>query len=273
MNKGNFTPELEKAKGRIEFGMTNDYMFRALFQKNNKALRGLVGDLLHLPAENIQSVEVTNPIQIGETIEDKEFRLDIKAVLNDYRQINLEMQTVNYMDWPERSISYLSRMFDNLTKGELYIEVKPAVHIGILTFSPFKDEPVFYSRNLLMDVNTHRIYSDKFAIDVLDLTQVELATKEDKEWNLDFWARLFKSETWEELKMIAKDNEYFMEASNTLHELSEDFNVRERCRNRQDYENMQKHMKDTIESQARELDKANKEIASLRRQLQEALAK
>ena len=47
--------------------------------------------------------------------------------------------------------------------------------------------------------------------------------------------------------MIAKDNEYFTEASNTLCDLYADFNVRERCRDREDYELEQKYLHDTIE--------------------------
>ncbi len=245
--KTKFTPALEKATGEIKYNMTNDYMFRALFQQNTIALKGLLSSLLHMSPENILSVEIMNPIVIGETINDKEFRLDIKAVLNHYQQINLEMQVVNRHDWPERSIGYLSRMYNSLQKGDQYINVKPAIHVGILNFSPFEGEPIFYSRNVLMDMNKHRIYSDKFQVNVLELKQVELATEEDKEWNLDFWAKLFKARTWEELKMIAKDNEYFTEASNTLYDLYADFNVRERCRDREDYELEQRYLHDTIE--------------------------
>ena len=201
-----------------------------------------------------------NPIVIGETINDKEFRLDIKAVLNHYQQINLEMQVVNRHDWPERSIGYLSRMYNSLQKEDQYINVKPAIHVGILNFSPFEGEPIFYSQNVLMDMNKHRIYSDKFQVNVLELKQIELATEEDKEWNLDFWAKLFKAGTWEELKMIAKDNEYFTEASNTLCDLYADFNVRERCRDREDYELEQKYLHDTIEQQEIELKHKNELI-------------
>ena len=249
MNKVKFTPELERATGEIEYNMTNDYMFRALFQKNNRALKGLLSSLLHMQPDEILSVEITNPIVIGEAIQDKEFRLDIKAMLNGYQQINLEMQVVNRHDWPERSIGYLSRMYNNLQKGDQYIDTKPAIHIGILNFPPFEEQPIFYSKNLLMDVVQHRIYSSKFAVNVLDLSHIELATQEDKNWNLDFWARLFKAKTWEEMKMIAKDNEYFTEASNTLCDLYADFNVRERCRDREDYELEQKYLHDTIAQQ------------------------
>ena len=100
-----------------------------------------------------------------------------------------------------------------------------------------------------MDVIHHRIYSSKFAVNVLDLSHIELATDEDKSWSLDFWAKLFKTRTWEEMKMIAKDNKYFTEASNTLCDLYADFNVRERCRDREDYELEQKYLHDTIAQQ------------------------
>ena len=111
-----------------------------------------------------------------------------------------------------------------------------------------------------MDVIHHRIYSSKFAVNVLDLSHIELATQEDKNWDLDFWARLFKAKTWEEMKMIAKDNEYFTEASNTLCDLYADFNVRERCRDREDYELEQKYLHDTIEQQEIELKQKNELI-------------
>ena len=281
--KTKFTSALEKATGEIKYNMTNDYMFRALFQQNIIALKGLLSSLLHMPPEDILSVEIMNPIVIGETINDKEFRLDIKAVLNHYQQINLEMQVVNRHDWPERSIGYLSRMYNSLQKGDQYINVKPAIHMGILNFSPFDGEPIFYSRNMLMDMNKRRIYSDKFQVNVLELKQVELATEEDKKWNLDFWAKLFKARTWEELKMIAKDNEYFTEASNTLCDLYADFNVRERCRDREDYELEQKYLHDTIEQMTKVheqdqmeirqkdilLEKKDAMIEQLRRELEE----
>ena len=134
-----------------------------------------------------------------------------------------------------------------------------------------------------MDVVQHRIYSSKFAVNVLDLSHIELATQEDKNWNLDFWARLFKAKTWEEMKMIAKDNEYFTEASNTLCDLYADFNVRERCRDREDYELEQKYLHDTIAQQsdkilqqenmlaqqAEELEQSRKDREELERKIEE----
>ncbi|MCM1388190.1 MAG: hypothetical protein NC231_12750, partial [Bacillus sp. (in: Bacteria)] len=49
---------LKNAHGSLPYSMTNDYMFRAVFQTNNKALRGLICSLLHLHEEDIASVEI-----------------------------------------------------------------------------------------------------------------------------------------------------------------------------------------------------------------------
>lgn len=174
------------------------------------------------------------------------------------------------------TICFVHCLYNSLQKGDQYINVKPAIHVGILNFSPFEGEPIFYSRNVLMDMNKHRIYSDKFQVNVLELKQIELATEEDKKWNLDFWAKLFKARTWEELRMIAKDNEYFTEASNTLCDLYADFNVRERCRDREDYELEQKYLHDTIdqltkmhEQDQRKIEQQGAQIEQLTRALNE----
>lgn len=152
--KTTFSPALQEATGEILYGLTNDYMFRILFQKN---------------------------------------KLDIKMILNTHQQIDLEMQVNDYHDWPERSIGYLCRMYDSLEHGEEYIDTKPAIHIGILDYTPFPAQPLFYSKNQIMDVNTQRIYSDKFTIFVLDLSKADLATQDDCLWGINKWAKLFKA--------------------------------------------------------------------------------
>lgn len=42
---------------------------------------------------------------------------------------------------------------------------------------------------------------------MLDLSRIDLATEEDKQYQLDHWAALFKAKTWEELQMPAQKHE------------------------------------------------------------------
>ena len=226
----------EQATGKIDYTFTNNYMFHIILQENELVLKGLISSLLHLPVEDISSVVIKNPIIPGAAIDMKEFILDLYITLNNNTELNLEMQINNLFNWPDRSLSYLCRTFDNLCRGQDYHLTKPAIHIGILDFTLFPDIPEFYATYKLLNVKNHHIFNDKFILSVLSLKEIEKATSEDKEWGLDTWARLFAAKTWRDIKMIAKNNEILTSASKSLYEYNSDWLVREQCRAREDFE-------------------------------------
>lgn len=228
-------PSTQNASGPLRFNMTNDYMFRAVLQTNNKVLRGLICSLLHLTEDEIISVEITNPVILGEAIDNKEFRLDINVLLNDHTLINLEMQVANKMDWQNRSLIYLCRSFDRLDHGQEYGEIQPVIHIGFLDYTLFKESPEFYATYKLINVKNHEVYSDSLVLSVVNLSRIDLATDEDKKYQIDYWARLFKAATWEEIHMLASENKYINEASNTILRLSAEEDIRKRCQDREEY--------------------------------------
>ena len=223
------------AKGKIPYNMTNDYMFRAVLQSNNKVLRGLICALLHLQESDIRSVEITNTIILGQAIEDKEIRLDINVVLNNNKLINLEMQVANELNWPNRSVLYLCRSFDQLNHGQDYNEIKPVIHIGFLDYTLFEEYPEFYATYKLINVNNHHIYSDNMTLGVVNLSRMDLATEVDKEYQIDRWAALFKAKTWEEIKMIAGNSEYLSEATKSIFQMCSDAQIRKMCLEIEEY--------------------------------------
>ena len=210
-------------------------MFRVVLQENKFVLRGLIGSLLHLDQGDIRSVEIKNPIKLGEQIDDKTFVLDIEILLNNNTCLNLEMQVLNEGDWVDRSLSYLCRAYDELQHGEDYSEAKCAIHIGILDFTLFKECPEFYASYKMINVKNHHVFSDKFILNVLDLTQIKLATDVDRLCELDHWAELFKAKTWEELRMIAEKNPYMIEAAEEMYARNADETIRAKCQAREDY--------------------------------------
>ena len=107
----------------------------------------------------------------------------------------------------------------------------------------FPDVPEFYATNMLMNVKNHRIYSSKFKLSVVDLTKIELATEEDKTYHIDYWARLFKAKTWEDIQMLAEKNEYLKEAAQSVYVANADEMVRQKCRAREDAERHERTMK------------------------------
>ena len=264
------------ATGPIPYTMLNDYMFRAILQKNELVLRGLIGSLLHLEQDAIESVTITNPITLGEKIDSKTFILDIYLRLNNDTSINLEMQVLNEGNWTDRSLSYLCRTYDKLQVGEDYIDSSRAIQIGILDYTLFPDKPEFYAEYRMMNVKTHHIYSDKLQLHVLELSQIKLATEEDKKYGIDRWARLFKSTTWEEIRMIIAENKYLNEAAEEMYRLNAEEKIRQQCWARAEYQRRQKRaqrraeeQKQRIEEAERKLAESNHAIENLQREKQE----
>ena len=235
-----------EATGVIAYNMTNNYMFRFILQKNKKVLKGLVCALLHLKPEEIKKIEILNPINLSGDVTGKEFILDIHVLLNDNTQINLEMQNVNEYNWTDRSLSYLCRTFDQLYKGQEYDEARPVVHIGFLDFTLFPKYPEFYATYKMLNVRNYHLYSDKFVLSVLNLNRIDLATEEDKAYEIDYWARLFKARTWEELKELVKDNEYLQEAADSIYKANADEIVRQQCRAREEAERRERTLEREI---------------------------
>ncbi|MBO5351802.1 MAG: PD-(D/E)XK nuclease family transposase [Lachnospiraceae bacterium] len=134
-----------------------------------------------------------------------------------------------------RSISYTSRSFDNLNHGEAYDKVLPVTHIGFLNFTLFPDYPEFYAGYQLMNEKKFYVYSDKFRISVVDLSQIELATEEDKTYGIDLWAHVFSATTWEEIEMLAQNNEYLQETVSGVRQLTAEEQIRQQCQAREDY--------------------------------------
>ena len=258
--------KLASFTGTIDYPLMNDYMFRSVMQSNENVLKGLLCSLLHLNPDDIWSVQILNPIELGKKISDKDFILDIKILMNNNTSINLEMQVNNQYNWPERSLVYLSRLFDGLNAGESYKAVKPAFQIGILNFTLFPGYPEFFSTYKMLNIKNYHKYSDKFTIHVLDLTQIHLADNEDKSYSLDKWAQLFNALTWEDFKMISADNKSMQEAGETLFTLNEDDQIRNQCEAREDYRRTWDGVKqdmDELQMKIAELKLSNTELKSM----------
>ena len=112
----------------------------------------------------------------------------------------------------------------------------PTIHIGILDFTLFPEYPEFYARYAMKNIKNDNIYSDKLMLNVLDLNQTHLATEEDIQSGLAYWARLFKTETWEDLQMLASEYRDFEDIPDTMQKALEDKKIRLQCEARERYE-------------------------------------
>lgn len=216
------------------YGMSNDYMFKAVMQECEDVLRNLLSALLDLEDEEITSCIITNPIILGESIDDKNCILDIKLVLNRNRNINIELQIRKEEYWEERSLLYWSRTYDDLKTGEDYGLLKPTYHIGIIDFPLYEGDNELYSEYRIMNVRNHRIYTEKFGIKVLNLRNINHPKNTNE--RVLHWAKIFKAKTLKELEDLAGEQEVFKHMVLELKKLTEDEKIKQQMEARADYE-------------------------------------
>ena len=216
MPEVHFTQQLERLKGPIQFTLLNDAVFHIAMNRSPMiSLRGLLSDLMEIPFDEITNVEILNPI-MQENALTKESILDVRVEINRAQIINIELQTWQDKDWINRSLYYLCQIYSNINQGEGYDKIKPAMHISIMTYSIFPKKPEFYARYRLLNVENGNLYTPNFALNVLDLSQESLATQRDRDNHLNFWAKLFKCSTWEEMRTLAAMSPVYKEVAESM---------------------------------------------------------
>ena len=215
---------------------TVDFCFKELMQ-NPKVRKGFISALLNLSPDEVEDTVLLPTLLPRDSADDKLGIMDVRVLLKDGTQMNMEMQVKYFEYWDERALFYLSKMFDSqIRKGESYEKLQKCIHVSILDFIHFPNDNKCYRRIHFRDDQTSQLYSDKMELQILELKKLppEVKTGED----VLAWMRFFSSKSKEEFQNMAKTNEYLDEAYNTLLNLSADE------KKRLEYEAREKALKD-----------------------------
>lgn len=212
-----------------------DFCFKELLS-DEYVRRGFLSAILGVAPDMILWTKLLPTYLRKQHKDDKFGILDVRVMLQDESQVDVEIQVIAYDYWAERSLFYISKMYvDQIHEGEDYGQLKKCIHVGILDFKLFDDEE-YYSRFHIWEDNRRLQYSDKFEIHVLELPKLEKYDYPETE--LLKWARFFNATNKEELEMAAEGNEYTQKAYDRLVELSADEEKR------MEYEERQKALRD-----------------------------
>ena len=257
---------IEKVSGPIRYTLMNDMMFHMVMSRSKRALKGLICALKGLKEKDVKSVKLLTPVDYNEVL-NKHIVMDVRVEMNNAEILDIEVQIGNEYDWIPRSLLYLCRAYDSLDAGEEYENTKPATQVGILNFDLFPEKPEFYAKYLMMNVKNGNIYTPDFALNVLSLKHIDLATKEDEENGLVYWAKLFKATTWEELRRLSEVSPVFREVTEKMAksnaELKEKVLLEMHERYLHDYASIKGHLaraEKELRKQKREVRKRDKEI-------------
>ena len=215
---------------------TVDFCFNNLMQ-NSKVRRGFIAALLKVSPSEIEDTCILPTLLSRDTPDDKLGILDVRVLLKDRTQMNLEMQVKYFEYWDERILFYLCKMFDSqLKKGDSYDNLQKCIHVSILDFNHFPGDNSCYRSFHFRDDRTGSLYTDKMEIHILELKKLPAGIHTEE--NIIAWVKFFNGKDRKEFERMAKTNEYLDEAYHTLVNLSADE------QKRLEYEAREKALKD-----------------------------
>ena len=199
---------------------TVDFCFKELMN-NEKVRRGFIAALLRKDPEKIRRTTLLPTELRREYADDKLGILDVRVLLENGAQIDMEMQVAYFENWDARAVFYLSKIFsDQLKKGEPYESLQQCIHVSILNFIHFKDDDRCCRRISFCDEETGKKYTDLMQIQILELKK--LTAKAEHEETIISWMRFLSGKSREEFEAMARSDEYMEEAYDALKKLSAD---------------------------------------------------
>ncbi|WP_349668057.1 Rpn family recombination-promoting nuclease/putative transposase [Lacrimispora sp.] len=134
---------MTKYKPYEQLDLTDDFMFSYVMRSNSELCRQLLESILNFPIDRIDYIGSQETIDTYAF--SKGLRLDIFAKSGN-RSFDVELQTSNKKDLPQRSRYYQSQMDTAmLQKGQMYRELGESYIIFLCTFDPFGYGQYIYS--------------------------------------------------------------------------------------------------------------------------------
>ena len=207
--------------------LTNDAVFKAYFsnKKNRKNLIFFLKSILNISDDEFIDLELLDTNSLIEQEEDKRTILDLKIKLTN-QTIIVELQ-IDSMEFMEKRIVYgiSKNLSTQLIAGDEYNLTK-VVSILIADYKIVKDKTKnkYHYKFTLNDKETRYTFTDVIEIHTLELKKLP---KTEDGTHLYNWLKIIKSDSLEELNMIAKKHDEFKEAADYLKEISQDEVMRE----------------------------------------------
>lgn len=198
-----------------------DFAFKEIMT-DEKARTGFLAAVLKINPKDIKETQILNTNLRKEHEDDKQGILDVRLLLNNDSEIDIEIQLSQLKVWAERSLFYLAKMYtEQIAPGQSYKVFKKCINISILDFELFPDATEFYSCFHIREDTRSFVYTDKMEFHLIELPKLPEQLKEDSS-DIELWAKFINSERKEEFDMLAQKNPYIESAYERLQVISRD---------------------------------------------------
>ena len=166
-----------------------DYAFKHLFgrESTKPILTDLIEKVLGQPQGYHLEIELLNPFNPKEALDDKLSILDVKARDETGRQFNVEMQMLTYPYYEKRILYYAAKMHQQqLHQGQDYLELRPTLSISFLDHVMFREISDYHLRFRLLEESHHFALTDDLEFHILELPKFRRSVAELTN-GLDVW--------------------------------------------------------------------------------------
>ncbi len=209
--------------------LTNDIVFQRIFGKvgNENITKAFLEKILGIKIEELTLD--TNKRLIGEEIEDKIGRVDVKAKLQDGTKVIIEMQVTEYSYMVKRLLYYWSRVYvGDLKRGKEYDELNKtiAILISVENLEETKEIEKYHTEWELREKEHKELkLTEDIEIHIIELGKFKEGKEKRPE---DIWIKALKAEGEKEMEELLKNNKELREMKEELERITADPELREK---------------------------------------------
>lgn len=203
----------------------NDVVFQALFTRGKESItKAMLEDILKIKIHKLE-LDKSKDL-LNDNKEDKNGRLDLRAVINDNIECDIEIQMSTHEKMIERFLYYWAKMYTaNLKMGEKYKELRKTISIIIVDdyISQFKGIKKAYTKWQLREEGYKNIILTNFCqISIIELPKAIKEYETNKEDEILQWMMFLENPEDMEVTKIMEENEDIKEAKEELDKISQD---------------------------------------------------
>ena len=237
----------------------NDVVFKALFSRGKPRItQAMLEAILKMKIDKLELDKSTD--LLNENADDKNGRLDLRAIINGNTECDIEVQLVSNDNITERFLYYWAKMYTaNLKIGDKYSDLRKTISIIIL------DDDFKLTKNLERPQTTwrireseatHLVLTDYFEIIIIEIPKVVKAYQKAPNDEVLQWMLFLDNPEKEEVARIMEENKDIKEAKEELERISQDDILRRKALNRTleiaDRLQMKKELKEAKEALKKE---------------------
>ena len=198
-----------------------DFAFKEIMMNENARI-GFLSAILKIKPEEIKSTQILNTYFQEVQEEDKQGILDVRILMNNNTEINVEIQLSEQEVQTDRLLFYISKMYTEQIKQRQSRGIcKKCVSISIQDCILFPKETEFYSCFHFKENKRDFIYTDEMEFHVIELPKLPKEIKEDSS-DIELWAKFINAEKKAELEIISSKNSYIQSAYRKLQMINQD---------------------------------------------------